>query len=217
MVGHIAPIGWRMLPVLSVSMLWKCTNTAAWMLAFPPGTAQAGFWRLFRANLMGDVVNSLLPTANLGGELAKPYLLRSRLPVSKSLSAVVANKTMELLSGLVFVTAGVAAALFRLPLEGWVRAGLVAAVGVGGTAIGLGCFVQRRRPLTRLVGILDRLGVSRRIPGLQQGTATHVDAGLSAFYGGHRGRFWGCLGLRFASWGLGTIACKRLRGFSSSG
>jgi uncharacterized protein (TIRG00374 family) len=187
-----------------ISILWKCNNTAAWTLAFAPNCKRPGFWRLFRANLMGDVVSNLLPTAGLGGEVAKPYLLRSEVSVSKSLAAVVANKTMELLSGLVFASAGVGIVLYRLPLSKPVYWGLMMAVGIGGAAIVTACLVQRKHPFSRLIGWCDRLGIGRGRLDLKREAMVQVDEGLSAFYRQDRRRFFGCFTLRLGSWILGT-------------
>ena len=218
-MDRMAMMGWGILPVLCVSLAWKCSNTAAWRLAFPPDTDVPGFWRLFRVNLAGDVVNNLVPTGNLGGELAKPYLLRGQVPVSRTLSSVVANKTMEVLSGFVFVALGVGGALLSLPLDGRIQIGLAAAVLLGGTGIVLVCLVQRRRPLSRLLDLFGRLGVRVRFLDRHRAAIQRVEAGLVAFYGCSRRRLITCLGMRLGSWVLGaleTFLIMRLMGLDIS-
>jgi uncharacterized protein (TIRG00374 family) len=202
---HLLLLGWGMLAVLCVSFAWKCSGTFAWILAFPPNVARPGFWRLFSVSLAGDVVNSILPTANLGGEVAKPYLLRSEIPASASFPSVVAHKTMELVSGLVFAAFGAGMAILVLPMGDRLRLGLAIAIGVGGVAIGLLCLAQRRNPCSMAFRVLRRLRVFRRYLDRYADQADRVDAGLSAFYSKHRSRFWGCLGLRLGSWVLGTF------------
>ncbi len=202
---HVSRVGWGILPVLCVSVIWKCNNTVAWMLAFPPDADRPGFWRLFVVNLSGDVVNNLLPTANLGGELAIPYLLKSRMPMSSSIPPVLANKTMEFLSGVLFAALGVWAALLSLPLDGWIRIGLTVGVLTGSVVIGLVCLGQRNGLHLRLYDLLDRLRIGRRFLASRREAIVRVDEGLAAFYGTYWGRFLGCLGLRFGGWILGTL------------
>ena len=205
LIEHIHLVGWGALPVLCMSILWKACNTTAWILTFAPDAPRPGFWRLYSVNLAGDVVNNMLPTANLGGELAKPYLLRSWMPASQSASAVVANKTMEILTGMVFVTAGACTALLTLPLGDGFKTGFTVAISIGITATGLLCFVQGKRPFSRLLGMGMRLRPQSRRLGQLAEAAGRVDEGLSAFYSRHRYRFLGCLCLRLASWTLGML------------
>ena len=204
-LDHIALMGWSVFPVLCISGIWKCTNTAAWMLAFPPESNRPGFWRIFKVYIAADCVNTVLPAANVGGELAKSYLLMPDMPVSESASSVVANKTVEALSGVIFAATGVGIALLSLPMEGQVRTGFAVAVLVIGSGSALAYLVQRRRPLTRLLDLLIRLGLWRRHLEQRRDSVARMDDNLSAFYGTHRWRFPGCFVLHLVSWALGAL------------
>ena len=202
---HVGRVGWGIVPVLCVSAIWKGCNTAGLMLAFPPDVKRPGFWRLYGINLAGDVVNNALPTANIGGELAKPFLMRAWTPVSESLPAVVANKTMEIVAGLVFAAVGAVVALLSLPLDNHIRLGLVVAILVGGIGIALLCLVQCFQPLSRLADILSRAKIHKWQQAIRQQAVSKIDEGLRTFYTQRRMRFFGCLGLRLFSFGLGMM------------
>lgn len=202
---HIALVGWSILPVFAVSFLWKCGNTLAWLLAFSPERPRPGFWRLFRAYLAGDVVNHVLPAGNLGGELAKPYLLRAHASLAESGASVVANKTVEVLSGLLFAAAGVGVALTLLPIPFRVRAGLVAVVLLIGLVLGLALAAQRNRPLSRLFDLLMHIKAVARLLRKQREAVARMDRNLAAFYGTHRGRFGTSALLHFGSRMLGVL------------
>ena len=77
--SQILGVGWWFLPVLTLSCLWKISNTCAWILAFRPSVELPSFFRMFCVNVSGDVLNNTLPT-NMGGELSKPFLLRAYVP-----------------------------------------------------------------------------------------------------------------------------------------
>ncbi len=203
-LGQVLLIGWGILPALLVSLAVKCSNTLAWRMAFPPDGSRPSFCRLLAVYLAADVVN-LLPTANLGGELAKSYLLRTETPVPESASAVVANKTVEAITGIVFAAAGVGLALSSLPLVERLRSGLIVAVFVVGSAVGLAFLLQRRRPIGRLLGFLGHLRI--RIGALERrrDAVERMDAHLSGFYTTHRRRFLICTLLHFGSWILGVL------------
>lgn len=95
----------------------------SWIVTLPVGMSHPGFWSLFRANLAGDVLNNLIPSAGIGGEFAKPYLLR--MPMTACWSGVIANKTVEILSGVLFVAAGTFVAVDGLPLDSSTRTALL--------------------------------------------------------------------------------------------
>lgn len=208
-------IGIWSLPVLGFSAAWKCLNTIAWILALPTGTERPSFWRLYRVNLAGDVINGLLPTANLGGELAKPCFLRREMSVSACSTGLMANKTMELLAGQALVLAGVATALWMWEVPWEVRLGLSALALAGLTLVGVGLIAQRREPLTRLCRFLTRIGVRLESPMVQDAVG-RIDAELATFLSFKTRRLWACLGIRFLSLGVGvceTYVLLRLLGF----
>jgi uncharacterized protein (TIRG00374 family) len=198
-------IGWGVLPVLALSAIWKGVNTLAWILAFPPDVKRPSFLTLYRVGMAGDTINNLLPTGNVGGEVAKPYLLRPEIRMAESLPAILANKTMELLSGVVFVGLGVCLALFTLPLPSRLRLAIGSAVVVGGLFVGVISYVQRKHSFSRLLTFLDRIGFEKFRLKEKADPVRRIDERLSAFYHHYPGRFFGCLSLRFLSRALGVL------------
>ena len=77
--GHLRQIGWRapllLLPYVAVALC----DAQGWACAIPRTThaRPAPLWRLSLARLAGEAINNLTPTANLGGEPIKVYLLRA--------------------------------------------------------------------------------------------------------------------------------------------
>jgi uncharacterized protein (TIRG00374 family) len=204
-LGHLTLIGWGVLPILATSAAWKSVNTAAWMLAFPPESDRPGFWKLLAAWLAADVANHVLPAANLGGEVARSYLLRSSIPVSRSLPTVVVDKTMEILSGLLFTIIGVGIAVYSLPLANSIRYGLLASILVGTAAILYGIRIQSRNPLSRLMELFIRLPIPTSFLESRRESAARMDTHLETFYSKHVGRFWIGFLLHFISWIVGAI------------
>jgi len=218
-LDQLALIGWGVVPLLSISFVWKSINVLAWSLTFPPDEARPGFWSLFRVSLAGDVVNNLLPSANLGGEMAKPYLLRSQIPMRVTFSTVIAHKTVELLAGLIMVSVGAGVAFLRLPLDRPTRLATVAALAAGAALLALFSTAQRKRPISRLVVLLERLGLRRLSLDAKREAAAGVDDSLITLYGENRPRLFACLGLRITSQVLGvfeTYLILRLMGIEVS-
>src|SRR5207237_7356186 len=75
-------VGWRLalvvvFPFAPVALL----DTLGWRYAFR--TDRVPFWTLVWVRVAGEAVNMVTPTAALGGEATKAWLLRGRAPVDE--------------------------------------------------------------------------------------------------------------------------------------
>ncbi len=203
-LDNLLLIGWSYLPVICVSALWKANNTLAFFLVFPSREGLS-YWRLFVVNLAGDVVNSSLPLANLGGELAKPILLRSELPVSISMSAVVANKTVEILSGLIFTVICACLSFGFVDLQGHVRSAIASAILVGSLAIFLLCRIQRQGLFRIVLGMLQYIPFLGSVLRSNRDILIQADRSLTDLYAHSKVRCLVAFVLRLISWLLGIV------------
>lgn len=143
-------LSWRLVLVLVFpTCLVVIADTLAWRFTFlrPPRS----FGRLLGVRLAGDAVNLATPTASVGGDLVKAYLLRPGVPLRDGLASVIADKTtgvvsqvLALLGGLVVATlvlptssallfaTAAALALETLCVAGFVAAQLRGVIGGGG-------------------------------------------------------------------------------------
>src|SRR5687768_3258121 len=90
-------LSWRLVLVLIFpTCLVAITDTVAWRFTFlrPPRS----FARLFGIRLAGEAVNMATPTASVGGDLVKAYLLRPSMPLREGLASVIADKTTGVVS-----------------------------------------------------------------------------------------------------------------------
>src|SRR4029077_8907878 len=103
--------------------------------------------------MAGEAINSLTPTAAVGGEPLKAHLLRAwGVPASDSLASIVIAKTALTVSQSLFIVLGVAALRLRSERRG-LGVGLVALLLLalsGFTAVLVR--LQRRRPVTTAWG-----------------------------------------------------------------
>ena len=87
-----ATMSWRVLIVL----VFPCVpatmfDTLGWRFAFPGD--RVPFFTLWRVRLSGEAINTVTPTASVGGEAVKAWLLRPRVPYRESFTAIVVAKT----------------------------------------------------------------------------------------------------------------------------
>jgi uncharacterized protein (TIRG00374 family) len=162
--------------------------------------------RLFPLRAAGEAVNAITPTATLGGEPVKAWLLLQRgVPLVLGLTSVLASKTALMVAQGLFVLLGVLLGLHRwqpgIPL--WAAAG-------GGTVLGVLVFglligAQRRG----LFGFL--LSVSRRASGRHALLAAWepelraLNGRLRNFYGTHPRDFLVCCLIHFSGWVVGSL------------
>ena len=151
-------LGWRLVLVLFVPYCAAVAlDTLGWRLLLPGG--HPGAAALAGARLAGEAVNLATPTASVGGEPLKAYLIRDRIPLDQGLASVVVDKTTMVIGQAVFLAGGLVLAVTALdaPREVSAAMGILLAAEV----IGVGGFiaVQLRGGVARAGRILHRLGV----------------------------------------------------------
>ena len=98
-------LSWRLLLVLVFpTCVAVIVDTLAWRFTFrsPPRP----FGRLVGVRLAGEAVNLVTPTAAVGGDLVKAYLLRPGVALRDSLASVIADKTASVVSQVFLLLVG---------------------------------------------------------------------------------------------------------------
>ncbi len=109
-------LSWRVLIVLVFpAWLFVLLDTLGWRLTFtrPPRSVL----RLLAVRLAGDAVNLSTPTASVGGEPVKAFLLRPEVAPRDALASVIADKTTLVASQVMLLAVGLLAGLALLPLS----------------------------------------------------------------------------------------------------
>jgi glycosyltransferase 2 family protein len=154
----IHTLSWRLgLLVLFPYCVAVALDTLGWSVLLPASGVPWG--ALAAARLAGESANLLTPTASVGGEPLKAYLVRDRLPLDEGLASVVVDKTTMVMGQAAFLAAGLALALLTLePSRAVVMsmAALLAAEMVGASGFAV---VQIRGGMARVGRVLHRLRV----------------------------------------------------------
>ncbi|HKA53023.1 MAG TPA: flippase-like domain-containing protein [Candidatus Binatia bacterium] len=207
LVEHLRRIGWLAPLLLAPYSVIALCDAKGWACAIP-AAVQAGkipLWRLSLARIAGEAVNNLTPTANLGGEPIKVYLLRTHgLTIDSGLASVVVAKTTLVVSQIVFILLGFPFFLYRL---GWVRQGwwvlgplLVLAYGFAILLIRW----QRRGLMGMAVRTLQRLLPRWQRLAHWEERAQRIDGHLLGFYDGNTRGFIASTVYHFLGWLLGA-------------
>jgi uncharacterized protein (TIRG00374 family) len=175
-----------------------------WRLTLSPGAGAVPFWRLLAIRTAGEVVNMTTPTAYVGGEPLKAYLLkRHRVSMVEGLASVVIAKTTMTIAQVLFILLGVALAFWLL--QGSSSSGqtiLAAFVSVGLLAFGAAALlvVQRRGIFTWLLTTLRKFGVSIAYLEAREDKLRSLDGTILGFYAHNRRGFYSSTGVFFLGW-----------------
>lgn len=165
---------WLIPGLIALHLLQLHLSARAWRHLLPAGPRLA---RLYRLRIVREGIDSLLPVAQVGGEIVGAKLLtRDGLPLAVTAASVVVDVTVEFLTQLVFLLVGIAALALLSPdgaWQGWAGAAVLTACGAAGLV------VAQRVGLLRLLEALARQ-IAARWPGAQ--TLTGIDDAAAAMY-----------------------------------
>lgn len=193
-----------LLVILLPSVMMYVVEAYGWKVTLGPMARSIPFWRLLVIRTAGEVVNMTTPTAYMGGEPLKAYLLkRYQVPMVEGLASVVIAKTTMTIAEVIFILVGIALAFWLLGTDGssgqMVAAALLS-VGllIFGTAVFV--FVQRRGLFTWILDLLRKMKVRIEFLETREDQLKSLDATILSFYGHHRGAFYASTGLYLLGW-----------------
>jgi putative membrane protein len=198
-LGWLAPVA--LIPYFCVYIV----DCIGWRWCLPPGL-KVPFLTLFRIRWAGESVNNVLPSAYVGGETVKVYLLRKRgVPAQAGASSAVVSKTAQTVAQLILILLA-AVAFLRLAGD---RPGLPLAMLLvlgSGAVILAGLFwMQRRGLFSSLVAVAAALRLQPRFLEGRREKILEVDRAITGFYQNHRPRFYGSTTVYLGGWLLDTM------------
>ncbi len=124
-LDNIAKFGIWFAVILVVQMVWVLLQAASWAIIQNSLFRRAGFWFFVRIKIISDTMNTVLPTANLGGDSMRAFLIKSRIPLKEGVPGILVDKTVESIGGVLFMAWGILITILFFPIP---RALLIPAV-----------------------------------------------------------------------------------------
>jgi uncharacterized protein (TIRG00374 family) len=211
-LASITHLSWRLAVIVCFpAVLVAFFDTLGWRYAFLRETVP--FRALAASRLAGEAFNMTTPTAAVGGEAVKAWLLRGHAPLDATLaSVIVAKTTITLGQGLYFLLGVVVA--WETQLAGSpLMYGMLWFLVIEAVALGLFVLVQTRGMLGWTGQMLERIGIR---PGRVQGVLGRVDDSLGEFYRTAPGRLGLSIWFHFVAWALGSVETWLLLKFLGS-
>jgi len=207
--GNIYDAATRLGPValcviLIPSLVMYAVEAYGWRITLGPAGQSVSFLRVFAVRTAGEVVNMTTPTAYVGGEPLKAYLLqKSGVPMVEGLASVVIAKTTMTIAQVLFILLGIALGFWILGGQG--SSGQIVAAGllsIGLLAFGTMAFVfvQRRGLFVWILEMLRTCGVRIGFLEAREDQLRELDRTILNFYTRHQAAFYVSTGLYFLGW-----------------
>ena len=92
--------------ILLVGACWLFFQACAWSIIQNAYFQKVPFFRLFRVRIISDALNILLPSASLGGDAARAFLIKGNVPLKEGIPGVFFDKTVEFVATAIFLAVG---------------------------------------------------------------------------------------------------------------
>ena len=213
-LASVRRLSWRLVVVICFpAAVVAIFDALGWRFAF--ARDRVGLGTLLWARLAGEAFNLTTPTANVGGEAIKAWLLRGRVPLSESLPAVIVAKTTITIAQAFFLAVGIAVAWPVLPHDAPLLRGMPWLLAL--EVLALGGFVAAQMSGT-LGSLVARLATTGWLRARDRAGALHrVDAALGSFYRREPWRLTLSIAAHFIAWMLGVVEAYLILRFIGTG
>ena len=204
-LGQVARFGPWFLAIVGLAFLWIFLQAWAWSIIQAAHFRPVPLLRLFRVKIIGDALNALLPSANIGGDAARAFLIRSDTPLKEGIPGVLVDKTVEAFAAALFLALGFLLGLTVVDLPGWVDAVAGAALALDAAGIALFIVLQLKGALWAVDKVARVFPRVRRLVAGRERHIRDLDENICTVYKHLDGRIAAATGLHFASRCLGAV------------
>jgi len=192
------------LVIVGLGFAWIFLQAWAWYIIQRVHFRPIPLLHLFKARIISDTLNTLLPSANVGGDAARPFLIRRHAPLRESLPGVLVDKTVEVFGATAFLVTGFLLSPLLLRLPDWMTIAAAACLLVTAAGLAFLVIVQRKGVLWTLGRIARVFPRVRRFIGGRERYIRELDTNLQLLQGS-RGPLTAAAVLHYAARALGAV------------
>lgn len=115
-LDNIANFGGWFVVILLVQMVWVVLQAISWYIIQNSLFQRAELLFFIRIKIISDTMNTVLPTANLGGDAMRAYLVKPRIPLKEGVAGIMVDKTVESIAGTLFMAFGILITILFFPI-----------------------------------------------------------------------------------------------------
>jgi uncharacterized protein (TIRG00374 family) len=200
--AELVRLGWGLIPIILLEGVGDIFRTIGWRCCLSGAHRKIPFGRLYFINLVGYAINTVTPTATIGGEVTKGALLSEHGSGAQAVSSVIVGKLALASAQLLFAVAGSLITFWSMDFPSGLWTGLLVGSGILTFSLAAFFWVQKRGKMGVLVRWLTARNVGgSRLTAISQKLES-VDAELRSFY---NQRPWSLPGAIF--WHILGFAC----------
>ncbi len=193
-LGWLAPLA--LVPYFIV-YIFDCLG---WRFTFPK-ELKVPFWTLFRVRWAGEAMNNIVPSAYVGGEALKIYLLgKHGVTGNAGTSSAIVSKTAQTIAQVLFVTLASVAFMYLAGDNPGLRNGMMIVLIGGILLVAALLWIQRRGMFSTALLLTNTLGLKLAAMEKHREKIQAVDQTITTFYRDHRPRFYASTAYYFGGW-----------------
>jgi putative membrane protein len=197
-------LGWWLAPITLYHLVPLSFDALSWRELLP-ASSRPGFLGVLRIRWIRESINSLLPVAGVGGDVAAARLAhKAGVPGAQAAASMVVDITVGAGTQLIFVLAGVALLGARSNSDAAAAVARVALIGVAVFAAAIAVFVlvQRNSMFAQLVHLARRVAPEKWLSVFTEHASAIDDAVMNTYR--RRLAFLCANVLRLAGWAAGV-------------
>ncbi|UCH93928.1 MAG: flippase-like domain-containing protein [Candidatus Aminicenantes bacterium] len=183
---NIKQITWQnFLILMALRFLYWVLRTINWKVILEQYESGNTLFNMFSARMCSHAVNQLTPSAQVGGEAARIFMVNCS---SKriSLASVIVDKTIEFLTIIVFTIMAVAIAITRIPMSTKLKT-IFIGFGIASSLLVLFLLAKQKKGIFEwLIELLAKIKIKLKFLEKNREKIKETDEHISDFYRNHR-------------------------------
>ena len=172
---------WYLLTCFIGAVALLC-QAGAWWLIMKEFFQKVPLRELFRVKIISDGFNLILPSASLGGDAMRAFLIKEQVPLSIGVPGVLFDKTIEFIASIVFLGSGLLLGLLALRLPVALIVPAVVSLAITSTGIALLVVLQKGGLTRGLLKLSAPLPAARRWVLKRESKFLAMDQSLGPLY-----------------------------------
>lgn len=187
---NLKKLSWQDFMILmGLRLCYWVLRSVNWKVILAEYGESASLAHIFTARMCSHAVTQLTPTAAVGGEAARIFMLKCR-DRKASFASVVIDKTIEFMTVIVFCIIGLVILLMRIPLPPQLKIIFIAATAVSALITWFIFVKQRKGVLSWTIHLLSKIRIRPRVFERNKETIKETDEYISDFYLNHTRAFF---------------------------
>jgi len=203
--ASISKLGWLAPLILVPYFIVYLFDCLGWRYTFPKDLTTP-FWTLFRVRWTGEAMNNIVPSAYVGGEALKIYLLgKHGVAGNAATSSAVVSKTAQTIAQVLYTVVASVAFMYVGGDNPGLRAGMMVVLIGGVLVVAALLWIQRRGIFTTILTITNALKLKLAVIEQHRVKIQVLDQTITGFYRDHRPRFYSSTAFYFIGWLADTL------------